>query len=604
MRSQEQFGSMPTLYEPDYSAPAGNGTRGTWPLRDLAIRTRFLLGLGLLSMLVVGTVFAGIQGLKGVNRHLVGTIDDNHSRVLTLAETRSRLNAVGSGLQQITVAQGGQIPGRVKTDMVEASRLLDHLIVEGRKLDERLTQEGQRLYAAAVAWLMGLSGVGITLGLALAFFYGRVVASPPGAPGGALERVAARDLTVSLQARSRDEAGQAVQNTGRMDERLTMAEAQKMLHERLRTLGEVAESVTHKFNNVLAVALGQAELLLLDASSPREGLQAIRRAALQGRETVRRLQYFTKNGGFREQPVWVVPSQIVEEVIASAAPEWKVRAQERGVTYEIRRDFRPGPAVLVPGSALKEVLLNLVHNALEAMPGGGPIGIRVWTEDTHVLFAVSDKGEGIEKANRQRIFDPFFTTRPAPASGLGLSICARIMFSLGGTVVVASEVGRGSTFTVRLPLPQGVQAVATRHASSTRLLPRRSRILLIDDEPQGAETLARFLRQAGHSVETAVTGNAGIERYRQGRFDCVVTGLVMPGLAGLTVARAIKDHDPTAYVVLVTAHAEQVNASQSAAAGVDRVMLKPVSREQLLTMFEADEPTGREFALETSCPRA
>jgi len=555
-------------------------------------------------MLVVGTTFVGIQGLKEVDRHVVGTIDDNHSRILTLAETRSKLDAVGSGLQQMTVTQGGQIPGRVQADMVEATRLLDRLMVEGRKLDDRLTQEGQRLSAATVAWFIGLSGLGITLGLTLAFFHSCGIASPLGPLGGALERVAAGDLKVSLQARSRDETGQAVQATGRMAERLTLAEAQEVQRERLRTLGEVAENVTHKFNNVLAVTLGQAELLLLDASSPREGLQAIRRAALQGRETVRRLQYFTKNGGFREEPVRVVPSQIVEEVIASAAPQWKIAAQEQGVTYEITRDSRPGPAVLVPASALKEVLLNLVHNALEAMPGGGPIDVRVWTDDTQVLFAVSDKGEGIEKANRQRIFDPFFTTRPAPASGLGLSICAHIMFKLGGTVVVSSEVGRGSTFTVRLPLPQGVQAVATRHAASTRLLPRRSRILMIGDEPQAAETLARFFRQAGHSVETAVTGNAGIERYRQGRFDCVVTDLVMPGLAGLTVARAIKDHDPAAYVVLITAHAEQVNAGQSAAAGVDRVMLKPVSREQLLTMFEAGEPTGREFALETSCPRA
>jgi CheY-like chemotaxis protein/anti-sigma regulatory factor (Ser/Thr protein kinase) len=300
----------------------------------------------------------------------------------------------------------------------------------------------------------------------------------------------------------------------------------------------------------------------------------------------------------------VVPSQIVEEVIASAAPQWKIRAQERGVTYEITRDFRPSPVVLVPASALSEVLLNLLLNALEAMPGGGPVGIRVWADDTHVLFAVSDKGEGIEEANRQRIFDPFFTTRPAPASGLGLSICSRIMFNLGGTVGVESEVGRGSTFTVRLPLPQSVQALATGQAASTRLLPRRSRILVIDDEAQGAETLARLLRQTGHSVETAVTGNAGIERYRQGRFDCVVTDMVMPGLTGLTVARAIKDHDPTACVVLITDHAEQVDANQSAAAGVDRVMMKPVSRGQLLTMFEAGDPTVREFALETSCPRA
>jgi CheY-like chemotaxis protein len=134
-------------------------------------------------------------------------------------------------------------------------------------------------------------------------------------------------------------------------------------------------------------------------------------------------------------------------------------------------------------------------------------------------------------------------------------------------------------------------------------MPNPARILVIDDEPQVADTLARLLSGAGHMVETALNGAAGIESYRQRRFDCVVTDLVMPGLTGLTVGRAIKDHDPGAYVILLTAQAERVDADQTAAAGIDRLVTKPVGREQLLQMFESDHTMVTELAMETSCPR-
>jgi len=257
----------------------------------------------------------------------------------------------------------------------------------------------------------------------------------------------------------------------------------------------------------------------------------------------------------------------------------------------------------VPVSALTEVLQNLLLNALEAMPAGGRVRIRVAADHQHVLFAVSDTGEGIPPEVRARIFDPFFTTKPAPASGLGLSICSRIMLNLRGTVAVETVARQGSTFTVRLPLPRGVRVPTEIRPATARAMPNPARILVIDDEPQVADTLARLLSGAGHVVETALNGAVGIERYRQRRFDCVVTDLVMPGLTGLTVGRAIKDHDPGAYVILLTAQAEQVDAGQTAAAGIDRLMTKPVSREQLLQMFETDHTMATELAMETSCPR-
>jgi len=259
--------------------------------------------------------------------------------------------------------------------------------------------------------------------------------------------------------------------------------------------------------------------------------------------------------------------------------------------------------VRVPVSALTEVLQNLLVNALEAMPAGGRVRIRVAADHQHVLFAVSDTGAGIPPEVRARIFDPFFTTKPAPASGLGLSICSRIMLNLRGTMAVETVPRQGSTFTVRLPRPRETRAAAETRPAVARPMPNPARILVIDDDPEVADTLALLLSGAGHMVETALNGAVGIERYRQRRFDCVVTDLVMPGLTGLTVGRAIKDQDPGAYVILLTAQAEQLDAGQTAAAGIDRLMTKPVSREQLLRMFESDHTMAKEPAMETSCSR-
>ena len=571
-------------------------------LGDLRIRTRFFLGLGLLTLLAIAVGLVGFQGLLGMNRLLVMMNDDDRAMIARLAETRSRISAALSGLSLERTGSEGKAPAALLSDAEQAARHLDELIAEGREREQRLTDEGQRRYGAAVTWLLGLSALTVVLSLTLAYLYSRVVAQPLVSLVGAMERVAAGDLTVSIKPQSQDEVGQVAVAMGQMVQRQRMAAAQMVQNERLRTLGEVSSSVAHKFNNLLAVTLGQAELLQLDASSPREGLEAIRDAALEGRETVRRLQHFTRSGVFREEPAWVLPRQAVEEVIASVMPTWEARGQDRGVSYGVVTDYSPVPEVRVPLSALTEVLQNLLLNAFEAMPAGGQARIRVRADLRHVLFSVSDDGEGIPPAIRPRIFDPFFTTKPAPSSGLGLSICLRIMLSLGGTVTVDAASGRGSTFTVRLPLLREAQVAPARPAPPRRL-PKPARILVIDDEPLVVETLAGLLQQAGHSVETALTGSAGIERYRQRRFDCVVTDLLMPGLNGLTVGRAIKDQDPGAYVVLLTAQAEQLDAKQTEAAGVDRVFTKPVGREQLLSIFESEEQMVHEPVMETSCPR-
>ena len=286
---------------------------------------------------------------------------------------------------------------------------------------------------------------------------------------------------------------------------------------------------------------------------------------------MRRLQHFTRSGVFREEPKWILPRQAVEEVIASVMPTWEARGQDRECPTRVVTDYSPSRSFGYPCLPSPRCSRTCSSIAFEAMPAGGQVRIRVRADLRHVLFSVSDDGEGIPPALRPRIFDPFFTTKPAPSSGLRTEylpahhadprgnrhrrLRSRARQHVHGAAAAAPGSAGGACRGARLL--GGCRSPPASSSSTT--------------EPLVVETLAGLLQQAGHSVETALTGSTGIERYRQRRFDCVVTDLLMPGLNGLTVGRAIKDQDPGAYVVLLTAQAEQLDAKQTEAAGVDRV---------------------------------
>src|SRR5206468_3515166 len=193
--------------------------------------------------------------------------------------------------------------------------------------------------------------------------------------------------------------------------------------ERLRALGEMAGGVAHDFNNVLAIVVGRAEVLLNeteDAELQRQ-LNVIIKVALDAAQTVKRIQEFTRMRRARPfQPVDL--ATIISEVVEVTRSRWKDDAQARGLQYEVVAELRPTPIVAGDPAELREALTNIVFNALDAMPEGGRVTLSTDVEGTHVLCRVSDTGIGMAEDVRQRIFDPFFTTKGERGTGLGLSV--------------------------------------------------------------------------------------------------------------------------------------------------------------------------------------
>ena len=391
-----------------------------------------------------------------------------------------------------------------------------------------------------------------------------------------------RDETILLQLA--DCAGTAIRNARLYDElreaheRLERSQAQLVQTERLRALGEMAAGVAHDFNNLLAVILGRAELLQRRATDPEvgRGLEAVRRAAQDGADTVRRIQEFTRTRQTRPFGRVDILS-VVREVIELTRPRWKDEAQSQGIHYDVRVE---GETAAVEGrpEELREVFTNLLVNALEAMPVGGACRVRVRGDGDKITISVDDTGCGMSEETRRRVFEPFFTTKGARGNGLGLAVVWGIVQRHQGTIDIASTLGHGTTITVTLPVATSV--VGDEEPREPLAAPQDARVLVIDDEPEVRSIVADVLLDAGYTVVQATDGAEGLRRLEKERFDMVLSDVSMPGLSGWNVASECRAHFPHCRVGLVTGWGDQLDPELVASSGVAFVLAKP---------FEANE---------------
>ncbi len=354
--------------------------------------------------------------------------------------------------------------------------------------------------------------------------------------------------------------------------------------ERLRALGEMASGIAHDFNNMLAIILGRCELLLglmpgLDVAprlSPH--LEVVRQAARDGEETVKRLQTFS--GISRRPSVGAMEvGAVLRDVLEFTRPRWRDRAQQTGVTIDVSVDDEPLPPLMGNPSELREVLVNMLFNAVDALPHGGTITLRARHVGDTVQVQVVDTGTGMADEVRRRVFDPFFSTKGTRGAGLGLSMSYGIVARLGGRIEVDSAPGRGTAFTIMLPYRRAVQAEPEPEAVAGGPL----RILLVDDEPQILTTTRLMLEVDGHTVTPAGGGAEALALLGAGpeRYDVVLTDLGMPGMNGMQLLAAMRAAGHEISCVLVTGWGIELAGDDMEAAGAQAVLPKPFTATQL-----------------------
>jgi signal transduction histidine kinase/CheY-like chemotaxis protein len=364
---------------------------------------------------------------------------------------------------------------------------------------------------------------------------------------------------------------------------LSAAQDQLVRTEKLRALGEMASGVAHDFNNLLASILGRAQLLMGRVQDPhqRDWLRVIERAALDGAQTVRRLQEFTRIR--RDQPMVAVDvTQMVRDALDITQSRWREEPASRGVTIEVHTELGVVPPILGDAAELREALTNLILNAVDAMPHGGTLALSTRASGDHVEVAVADTGIGIPRAVRDKIFDPFFTTKGPQGTGLGLSMTYGIVSRHGGVVTVDSEEGRGSTFRLSFPSAASIEPPVPTPARPDTAAVRALRCLVVDDEAPVRAVLADVVESAGHRAVAVEGGAEAIARFRAERFDVVLTDLAMPRVSGWQVARAVKQIAPSVPVILVTGFGVELSPEERRVHGVDRVLVKPLQIQEIL----------------------
>ncbi|HEX7788055.1 MAG TPA: ATP-binding protein, partial [Methylomirabilota bacterium] len=378
--------------------------------------------------------------------------------------------------------------------------------------------------------------------------------------------------------------------------------------ERLNAVGKMASGLAHDFNNALVPISGYAEMLLehpdilQNQAKATKYLKLIMTGVEDAASVVSRLREFYRK---REEGETYRPlslNQMVEQAVALTRPRWRDEALGSGRTILVEADMRPIPRILGSESELRELLTNLIFNAVDAMPEGGTIRIRTGLRETpagngmpQVFLEVSDTGTGMTDEVRRRCLEPFFSTKGERGTGLGLPMVFGIVKRHRGTMDIESTVGKGTTFIVVLPA-DATQAREVQARTAAPIGPLS--VLVVDDEPIARDVLTEYLTGDGHRVETAVNGREGFEKFKAGKFAVVITDRAMPEMGGDQLAAMVKEHAPDTPVVLLTGFGDLMNAAGEKPDGVDLVVKKPIRlstlREVLVKMIggasEAEAP--------------
>ena len=384
--------------------------------------------------------------------------------------------------------------------------------------------------------------------------------------------------------------------------------------EKLSALGELASGVAHDFNNTLSGILGRAQLPQRtdDPEKMRRGLEIIIKTAEDGAKTVKRIQDFARQR--RDHNFELVSiDQILMDASEITRPRWKNCAEASNIHITLHLHIESNAMVMGDDSELREVLVNMVFNAIDAMPEGGTLSLTTRIADDLVIIKIVDTGVGMYPEVRSKIFDPFFTTKGKAGLGLGLAVSFGIIRRHGGNIEVESQYGKGTEFCITLPVAKkceksvqqfeqvDIVETAVTHTAPPVLSAERphTRLLVVDDEDFVRELLSEILEGEHCDVYLAASGSEALSMFRDMEFDAVFTDVGMPGMSGWELAREIRQINASIPIAVITGWGEAVGSHEQKAAGVNWVVPKPFTADRIAELVR-DIDVARQKSVATA----
>ncbi|MFQ6674933.1 MAG: ATP-binding protein [Fidelibacterota bacterium] len=366
--------------------------------------------------------------------------------------------------------------------------------------------------------------------------------------------------------------------TGRNVTRIREIEDKFAQAKKLAAIGRVSSGVAHDFSNILTGVLGRVQMLKekLKDSPLLDLVKVIEKAARNGVETVRRIQDFTRaRGDVPLEPVDL--GGVITDVISLTRPRWE-KGVGKGRIIEVVPELQGDLTVLGNRSGLDNAFTNIIFNAVDAMPDGGVLSIHGERKGNRAVIRFRDTGIGMTEETRERVFDPFFTTRAPEGTGLGMSEVYGVVKRHDGRIHVKSEVGKGTEITVTFPLSEAGPAEKAPEEPYEAV---PGRILVIDDEEYVLHVVEDVLVESGHQVTGFTSAGEGLDQFKKGRFDVVITDLLMPEMSGRKVAEKIKTVDKRVPVVLLSGWTLDPEEQKKVDRVVDFSISKPFSAESI-----------------------
>jgi signal transduction histidine kinase len=353
-------------------------------------------------------------------------------------------------------------------------------------------------------------------------------------------------------------------------------------NERLKAMGEMAAGITHDINNILTPILGSVQLLK-DTIQEKENaklLSVIEICAYDGMNITNRVKRLTKkynDDGFQTFSI----DSALKDAIDLTKSKWLTESVFKGIKIDIIKSLNSNETVKGNITEIREVFINIVANAVDAMPKGGKIEVITKNKDNNVIIEIRDNGLGMSSIIQDRIFEPFFTTKGNNGSGLGLSISYNTIISHKGSIKIESLENIGTTFSVKLPICENI--IKSYDEVTSSVIHFEGNVLIIDDQEQIRNVVASMIKSISKcKIKTCGCENLDSELSRR-KYDIVVCDFAMPSINGLEVAQKVKQLNKKTFFCLMTGYVGSFDGQDLN--NIDFVLNKPINRDSLKQMF-------------------